>query len=135
MDKITEPMLAALIRSQRLRVVRLSLQSKRKVADTNTWTISVKFILPRTRAAVERLFEPPADGPERIRPEGWVNALARGAEAGKLTVWAHVVPHRETISPTGGRLKTVADLDRYIKRLRELGARDFSIDINLGAKQ
>lgn len=132
LEYITEVMLMALFHHDAVRRLEARLVDK----DNNyVWEVVVKFKLPNTREGVKKLFTPSPSDNFRVQPSSFVTRLEELAEKGQSLVWGRLVTYRQAVSGKYDGGRSIVDLDRFIRRLSELGAKQLTIDIYLGESQ
>lgn|SRR5699024_791493 len=128
LEYITEPMLSALFYHDAVLRLKATLVTR---DDSPVWEIAVKFRLPDSKEGVKRLFTPSAQHDFRVQPPSFVSRLEELAVKGQSLVWGRLVTYRQATSGNYDGGRSVVDLDRFIKRLSELGAKNLTIDIYL----
>lgn len=128
-------MLAVLIRHGQVRRLVLDSEVQRteedKCAnDTATWLVTVSLKLPSSKK-LRTMFEA-ADKPVRVQPPELLEILCARADEKKRQVWARLVTSREATRGYDAETRTVVSVDRFLRHIGKLGARDISIDIHFG---
>lgn len=132
MEVITEAMLGAMLRRGVVHTIQLKpCINEGVVRKREAWEVFVGFTLPKA-LDTKTIFTPEGQHPHRMQPASLINRLVELSEAGEKEVWSMLVPHREAIKQHPSKARRVVSVDRFVKRLRELGACHPFVEIKIG---